>query len=83
MENYYQEKFNIHIDEFKAHHFAKNFPQKAFIAHDVDDNIVLVDEGKKYASTWKNAVYIETKGLGHSMHDNDLYQKINQFILEA
>lgn len=83
LENYYQEKFDIHIDEFKGHYFAEKFTQKALIAHDVDDDIVLVNEGKKYASTWKNAVYIETKGLGHSMHDNDLYKKINQFILEA
>ena len=83
LENYYQEKFNIHIDEFKAHNFAQNFPQKAFIAHDIDDKIVLVEEGKKYASHWKNAIYIETKGLGHSLHDHDLYQKIIQFIQEA
>ena len=83
LENYYQEKFNIHIDEFKAHNFAQNFSQKAFIAHDIDDKIVLVEEGKKYASNWKNAIYIETKGLGHSLHDHDLYQKISQFIQEA
>jgi predicted alpha/beta hydrolase family esterase len=83
LEKYYQEKFNIHIDEFKAHNFAQNFPQKAFIAHDIYDKIVLVEEGKKYASNWKNAIYIETKGLGHSLHDNDLYQKISQFIQEA
>lgn len=83
LEKYYQEKFNIPIDEFKAHHFAQNFNQKAFIAHDIDDKIVLVEEGKKYASNWKNAIYIETKGLGHSLHDHDLYQKIVQFIQEA
>ena len=83
LENYYQEKFNIHIDEFKAHNFAQNFSQKAFIAHDIDDKIVLVEEGKKYASNWKKAIYIETKGLGHSLHDHDLYQKISQFIQEA
>lgn len=80
LENYYQEKFNIHIDDFKGHQFAENFKQKALIAHDVDDKIVLIDEGKKYASAWKNAIYIETKGLGHSLHDENLYQKISDFI---
>lgn len=83
LENYYQEKFNIHIDEFKAHNFAQNFSQKALIAHDIDDKIVLIEEGKKYASNWKNAIYIETKGLGHSLHEHDLYKKIIQFIQEA
>ncbi|WNM18575.1 alpha/beta hydrolase [Flavobacterium capsici] len=80
LENLYHQKFNIHIDDFKGHYFAKNFTQKALIAHDIDDDIVLVEEGKKYASAWKNAEYIETKGLGHSMHDITLYQKISDFI---
>ena len=80
LEVYYYEKFGININEFKGHSFAENFSQKAIIAHDVDDEIVLIDEGKKYASTWKNAIYIETNGLGHSMHDENLYQKISEFI---
>jgi hypothetical protein len=41
---------------------------------------VLIDEGRKYADAWKNAIYIETNGLGHSLHDADLYQKIVAFI---
>lgn len=81
LEVYYYEKFGININEFKGHLFAEHFSQKAIIAHDVDDEIVLIDEGKKYASTWKNAIYIETNGLGHSMHDENLYQKISEFIL--
>lgn len=80
LENYYLEKFNIHIDDFSGHKFAENFTQKAFIAHDTEDKVVLIDEGRKYSKTWKDAIYIETKGLGHSMHDADLYQKIADFI---
>jgi len=83
LENYYQEKFNLHIDDFAGHLFAKNFNQKAIIAHDIKDNVILVEEGRLYASTWKNATYIETDGLGHSMHDDNLYQKIASFITEA
>ena len=82
LEEYYLEKFNIHLDNFSGHTFALNFPQKALIAHDIEDKIVLVNEGRKYASTWKNVNYIETKGLGHSMHDDNLYKKIIDFILE-
>lgn len=80
LEKYYLEKFNIDINEFSAHKFAQNFTQKAFIAHDSEDKVVLIEEGRKYATTWKNAIYIETSGLGHSMHDDDLYQKIVAFI---
>ena len=80
LENFYFQKFNIKIDDFAGHKFAKNFTQKAFIAHDTNDKVVLIDEGRKYAKEWKNAIFIETNGLGHSMHDPDLYQKIIDFI---
>lgn len=80
LENYYLEKFNIHITDFSGHKFAKKFSQKAFIAHDTADKVVLLAEGRKYAKTWKEAIYIETTGLGHSMHDDDLYLKIVEFI---
>jgi pimeloyl-ACP methyl ester carboxylesterase len=77
LEDYYFQKFNIPLDDFSGHKFAKNFTQKAFIAHDTEDKVVLIDEGRKYANAWKDAIYIETTGLGHSMHDADLYQKNN------
>jgi pimeloyl-ACP methyl ester carboxylesterase len=80
LEKYYFEKFSIDINEFSAHKFAQNFTQKALIAHDSEDKVVLIDEGRKYADAWKNAIYIETRGLGHSLHDADLYQKIVAFI---
>ena len=83
LEKHYQEKFDIHINEFAGHLFAKNFSQKAIIAHDIHDKVILVEEGRMYASTWKNSTYIETQGLGHSMHDKELYQKIANFIAEA
>ena len=82
LEKFYHEKFDILIDDFKGHNFAKNFTQKAFIAHDINDTVVLVEEGRKFASTWKNATYIETNGLGHSMHDAKLYNQIINFINE-
>ena len=80
LENYYFQKFNIHLDDFAGHKFAKNFSQKAFISHDTEDDVVLIDEGRKYASAWKDATYVETNGLGHSMHDAGLYKKIAAFI---
>lgn len=82
LEQYYFDKFNIQISEFSCHKFAQDFHQNAFIAHDKLDQVVLVEEGRKYANSWKNSVYIETTGLGHNMHDTDLYEKITAFIQE-
>jgi pimeloyl-ACP methyl ester carboxylesterase len=80
LEDYFIQKFQIDLDDFAGHKFAQNFNQKAFIAHDKKDDVVLIDEGRKYASTWRDAVFVETNGLGHSMHDAKLYQKIIDFI---
>ncbi len=82
LEAYYQRKFHIALSDFAGHKFATNFSHKAMIAHDCKDKIVPVTEGRKYAETWKQAIYIETQGLGHSMHDTALYEKIILFIQE-
>ena len=83
LESYYQKRFAINIEDFAGHKFASHFKQKAIIAHDVKDKIVPVTEGRLYAAAWKDATYIETRGLGHSMHDDHLYLKITSFIKEA
>ncbi len=83
LKSYYAEKFNIDFNEFSGHKLAENFSQKAFIAHDIDDKIVRVDEGRKFAQAWKNALYIETKGSGHSLHNKELYQELVIFITSA
>ena len=73
-------KFDIKIDDFSAHLFSENLTQKTFIAHDILDQVVLVTEGRKIAKAMKNVTFIETQGLGHSMHDNELYQSIVDFL---
>lgn len=77
---YTKERFNISIDEFSASKFLENTTIPGIVAHDTEDNVVLFNEGKKLANAWKTAQFIETKGLGHSMHDDQLYQTIIDFI---
>jgi len=42
LEDYYFQKFNIHIDDFRDINLPKSFTQKAFIVHDALDEVVLV-----------------------------------------
>jgi hypothetical protein len=37
---------------------------KGFIAHDTDDILLFYLKKEKIASTWKNAVFVQTSGLG-------------------
>lgn len=80
LKKYYQDVFQLNTDEFTGQHFAKNILTQGLLAHDEQDQVVLIHEGKKIATSWKNATFITTTGLGHSMHDHNLYEKISHFI---
>lgn len=83
IKKYIQQRFDINTDEFTSQNFLKNTTLSGIIAHDVHDDVVAFSEAKKLASTWKNAQFIETKNLGHSMHDDKLYNTLYAFLFEA
>jgi predicted alpha/beta hydrolase family esterase len=73
-------RFSIDIEEFSGAKFLRNTSIQGIIAHDINDSVVAFEEGQKMAKSWKKAAFIETENLGHSMHDDELYQKILEFI---
>lgn len=82
IENYFIDRFHLKIENFSGKIFGSSLKIKGIIAHDHDDLVVSFEEGKKIAESWKNATFIETKGLGHSMHNDELYQKITHYLFE-
>ena len=78
----FAEALNISVDAFSAKKFAANIATKALIVHDQEDRVVAFSEAEKIISTWKNAAFISTNGLGHSLHDDDLNERILEFLLE-
>jgi len=82
LEDRYLEHFNFKLEDFSGKKFATTITIKGIIAHDKEDETVAFEEGLKIASTWKNAHFIETQGLGHSMHDEDLYKEIYDFLFK-
>jgi esterase/lipase len=83
LEAHYLNNFKLSLEQFSGKIFASKLNIKGLIAHDIDDTVVLFEEGKKIAGAWKNVIFIETKGLGHSMHDDELYKKVSHFLFEA
>lgn len=83
LETQYTTLINHNFDQFTAQQFASKLDVKGLLAHDIDDTIVLFEEGKKIASTWKGVQFIQTSGLGHKLHDEDLYKKIARFLFET
>ncbi len=74
---------NQPLDQFSSKEFVSKINVKGLLVHDIDDTVVLFDEGKKIARSWKNVQFIETSGLGHKLHDEDLYKKIAHFLFET
>lgn len=83
LENHFIEKFAIKTKEFSAQVFGSQLRVEGIIAHDLNDEVVAFNEGKKIAQSWKQAQFIETKGLGHSMHDDELYGKVRDFLFDG
>jgi pimeloyl-ACP methyl ester carboxylesterase len=82
LEEKYSRRYKQKLEDFSARKFASTIKVQGLIAHDVDDDVVSINEGKKIAEAWANARFLQTKGLGHSMHDDNLYQNIYQFLFE-
>ncbi|WP_116797312.1 alpha/beta fold hydrolase [Flavobacterium sp. 103] len=83
LEKRYLENFNFKLEDFSGGAFAKHIKIAGIIAHDTTDTVVAFEEGQKIASGWKKGKFITTQDLGHSMHDDDLYQEIYRFLFEA
>jgi pimeloyl-ACP methyl ester carboxylesterase len=75
-----KKKFEIDIDAFSGQLFLVDTQIKGIIAHDLADEVVAFSEAQKLAEAWKHAEFIQTSGLGHSMHDEVLYKKIIAFL---
>lgn len=80
LENKFINRFNFKLADFSGEKFASAFTIPGLIAHDTSDKIVAFAEGQKIASNWKNSQFIETSGLGHGMHDDELYDKVIEFL---
>ena len=82
LEKYFITTFNFKPNEFSGKIFGQKLKLKGLIAHDTDDTVVAFEEANKIAGSWKHAEFITTTGLGHSMHDDKLYQRVTAFLSE-
>ena len=81
--DYTKVRFEINVHEFTGQRFLKNTKMPGIIAHDTADTVVLYSEAEKLSASWRHAEFITTTGYGHSLHHEELYQKIVAFLSEA
>ncbi len=83
LENFFLERFKFRLEDFSGKIFGTKLNLNGIIAHDIDDEVVSFEEARKISGAWKHARFIETKGLGHSMHDDALYCELCDFLFGA
>ena len=77
-----QEKFGEDISFYNASDFAKDIDIEGLIIHDKDDDVNLFYEAEAIHASWKNSELIHTKGLGHSLQNEAVYQTISNALLK-
>ncbi|WP_338407957.1 alpha/beta fold hydrolase [uncultured Flavobacterium sp.] len=82
LEKKYIKILNRNLEQFSGKLFASKIDVKGLVAHDIDDKVVLFEEAKKIVGAWKDVQFIETSGLGHKLHDDDLYKKVSLFLFD-
>jgi pimeloyl-ACP methyl ester carboxylesterase len=80
LNKHFLDNLNIKTAEFSGRLFAAKIKVEGLVAHDEDDTTVSYGEGIKIAEAWEQSQFVTTKGLGHSMHSDELYTKIYSFL---
>ncbi len=80
LKNHFTEYFKIKPEDFSGSKFATTIQIPGLLVHDTEDEVVDFTEGEKIAASWKNAEFVVTSGLMHSLHDDKLYNKICDFL---
>ncbi|MEM8762411.1 MAG: alpha/beta hydrolase [Bacteroidota bacterium] len=77
---YIQKRFNIRIKDFSSSRFVQNNTKKGLLFHDRFDAIAPYHASEQVHSHWKNSTLVSTEGLGHSMHQSEVNDKIVSFL---
>ena len=80
LETEFSTNVGLAISDFSAQKFAQTIAIPTLVVHDQNDTVVAFGESQKIIKNWKNVTFLETKNLGHSMHDAQLYQTIVNYL---
>lgn len=80
MNNYVLKRFNESPEYFSAAKFAKGFKAKGLVIHDKKDRIIPYRDGLNFSRYYTNSTFISTKGFGHGLKSEVVYNHILEFL---
>ncbi|MEH6747671.1 MAG: alpha/beta hydrolase [Maribacter arcticus] len=82
LEEYYYSRFGFTPKEFSSSRFVLTNSKKGLLFHDRLDKITPYHASVDVHKHWKGSELVSTEGFGHSMHQNEVNDKIIAFLEE-
>ncbi|SFZ89212.1 Pimeloyl-ACP methyl ester carboxylesterase [Flaviramulus basaltis] len=80
MNQYVLKKFNHLPEYFSAARFSNEISSKGLIIHDKKDRIIPYNDALDFKNHYSNAKLISTKGFGHGLKSEKVYNHILEFL---
>lgn len=80
LDQYTWARFGLRIREFSVAKFAQSNTKKGLLFHDILDPITPYHASVQIHTHWKGSTLISTKGLGHSLHQEEVNHQIITFL---
>lgn len=80
IDHYVQQRFGFYIREFSSRAFVKGNTKKGLLFHDRYDPIAPYHASVDVQRHWEGSLLVTTEGFGHSMHQDQVNEKILDFL---
>lgn len=80
IDQYVLKNFNHSPEYFSASNYSKDFKIKGLIIHDEKDKIIPYQDGLDFKTNYQNSEFISTKGFGHGLKSDEIYNHILEFL---
>ena len=80
LENHVLKHYNHLPEYFSPAVFSKEIKAKGLIIHDKKDRVIPYKDGLKFKQNYANSEFIATKGFGHGLKSEKVYQHIIDFL---
>ncbi|MGI9545834.1 MAG: alpha/beta fold hydrolase [Flavobacteriaceae bacterium] len=80
LDQYFHNHFGFGIQDFSTSVFASQLTIAGLLIHDELDKVAPVSSSEKVHANWPNSRIIKTKGLGHSLHQEEVNHQIVNFL---
>ncbi len=80
LEDYFVSTFKFGFSDFSTPKFVRQISKKGLLIHDELDAIAPIRCSEQVHANWEDSVFIKTRGLGHSLHQDKVRNQIVEFL---